>query len=547
MLAKEVFMKRILTAAIMMLMLQLAVTAESASIAVDRVGTSNVYAVKGYDFVDIGGVEVEIHYDPATLANPRITQGPLLASTTFIGNTKFSASSVKIAAFTLSAIKGSDVLVTITFDLKSANPGPVYPTNQKITTVKAEKITPVDEATAAAIAKAKADADAQAAADAQAKADAEAKAAADAQAKAAADLKAAADANAVADLKAAADAKAKADADVKAAADAKAKAVADAIAAAAAGKTAAERVIAADARAITYAGAASVGTITLPVDQIAAAEAGKQTDYQPLVTDLRKDMTQPLGDSESKQGSSGEKTAEPAKEQQKKSVSYISTLQLFKDFKGEKSSKSLIPLFAEIKPPDFKQEPPIAFSDGKTPLKITLVIKQTGSEAPKFLFQGANVKQLNRDGEESTTWTIEAIPRKDAVEATLTVVDGQTVMDFALTVVPRVDPLLTKAKALSEADFAAYLAKPAKFDFNKDGKFDAVDDFIYTANFIVAMKITPEKAKKEEKPAVPKTEGAKGDSKSKEPLKIKEEKAKTGEKPAERISVKPPVKPPVKP
>jgi len=114
-------------------------------------------------------------------------------------------------------------------------------------------------------------------------------------------------------------------------------------------------------------------------------------------------------------------------------------------------------------------------------------------------------------------------------------------MDFPLTISPRIDPLLTKAKALSEADFAAYLAKPPRFDLNKDGKFDAVDDFIYTANFIVAMKITPEKAKKKEKTDAPK-QGAKDDSKSKEPAKVKEDKAKDVEKPPV-----PPVKPPVKP
>ena len=520
MLAKEVFMKRILTAAIMMLMLRLAVSAEAASIVVDRVGTSNVYAVKGYDFVDVGGVEAEIHYDPATLSNPRITQGPLLASTMFIPNAKFSASSVKITAMSLSAIKGSGDLATITFDLKTQTPGPASLAvgRLKFVGVTANKITPVDEATAAAIAKAKADADAQAAADAQAKADLEAKAATQEADRVAAEERA------------------------KAARLEKARAEA-------AARAAEERIRAAEARTTTYASAAagtSVGTITLPADQIAAAEAGKKTDYQPLVTDLRKDMTLPLGDTDSKQGSSGEKTAESAKEEQKKSVSYKSTVQLFKDFKGERNSKSLIPLFAEISPIDFKQEPPIAFSDGKTPLKITLVIKPTGSETPKFLFQGANVKQLSGTGEQTTTWTIDAIPKKDAVEAVLTVVDGQTAMDFPLTVVPRIDPLLTKAKALSEADFAAYLAKPPRFDLNKDGKFDAVDDFIYTANFIVAMKIKPEKAKQEEKAAAPK-QGGKEDPKSKEPLKVKEDKAKAGEKPSDKPLVTPPVKLPVTP
>jgi hypothetical protein len=289
-------------------------------------------------------------------------------------------------------------------------------------------------------------------------------------------------------------------------------------------------------------GGYSAGTITLPQDRVAAAEAAGKTDYQPLVTDLRKDMTLPPGGSGSQQGSGGEQKAEAGKEQQKKFVSYKSVVQLFKEFAGERNSKSLIPLFAENSLPDYKQEPPIAFSDGKTPLKVTLVIKQTGGESPKFMLQGANVKQLSGEGEGVVTWTVEAVPKKDVVEAVLTVVNGLTVTEFPLTVSPEINPLLTKGKALSEADFTAYLAKPPKFDLNKDGTFNSVDDYIYTANYIVAMKIKPEKAKTEEKKETPKTD-KKGDSASKEPARVKDEKIK----PAAQLPVKPIVKSPVKP
>jgi len=509
-------MRRIFCAMILMFVVQLAVNAFAASVVVDRVGTSNVYVVKGYDFVDVGGVEIEIFYDNTTLSNPRLTQGSMLASTMFVPNAKFSATSVKIAAMSLSAInKSAGDLATITFDLKSSNPGPVAIGRLKFVGVTANTITTVDETTGAGLAKEKADAAARAAEEAKAKADADAKAATDEAARIAALDRA------------------------KAAEAARVQAAADVIAAE-------NRVREANDRAKAYAAAtsgATVGTITLPQDQIASAEAERKTDYQPLVTDLRKDMTLPLGESGGKQESSGERTAGSNKEPEKKSVSYKSTVQLFKDFKGERSPKSLIQLFAEIAPPDFKQYPQIAFSDGKTPLKITLDLKQARSESPKFLLQGANVKKLSGQGEETITWTIEAVPKKDVVEATLTVIDGQTVMEFPLTVVPEVNPLLTKAKVLSEADFAVYLATPPTFDLNKDGKFDAVDDFIYAANYIVAMKITPEKARKEEKSVVPPQQKATDAPKSKEPIKVKDDKAKATEKPV----VKPPVATPLKP
>jgi len=461
---------RILFLAVMiMFQLQVAAKAEAASVAVVP-GTNGVYYIKGYDFTDISGVEIEIQYDTATLSNPRITQGPLLASTMFIPNNKFSASSVKIGAMSLSPIKGSsDLLATITFDVKGSSPGPVTIAREKLVDTKATAVK--QENPLAPVV----------------------------------DDKRLADERRLAEER----------------------------------RLAAERKLAEERAAVdqsAYGGSTSVsggyatGTITLPPDSMEAAEADRNSDYQPLVTDLRKDMTLPLGGSSGEKVSDSEKKPEAAKKDQpQKFISYKSALQLFTEFKGVRSAENLIPVFAEISMPDFIQEPLIAFSDGKTPLKIVLTLKQSGSDLPKFILQGANVKLISSKGEDTVTWTIEAIPKKDAVEATLTVIEGQTVMDFPLTVVPEINALLTKGKALSEADLAAYLEKPSKFDLNKDGKFDAVDDYIYVANYIVAMKIAPEKAKKEETKAVAKPE-VKDADKTKKPTSLKDEKRSSAEK-----------------
>lgn len=449
-------MRRVFTAAIIMFLLQITSRADAASIVVVP-GGNGVYYVRAVDFVEIGGVEIEIQYDTATLSNPRITQGSMLASTMFIPNPKFSASSVKIAAMSLSAMKGSGDLATISFDIKGENPGPVAVVRSKLaasTGASVKHDTPAPVVTS--------------------------------------------------------------------------DATSSGGTVSGGGGTGSTGIAASGGSGggTTVSGSPSVGTITLPQDQLASSEAARRTDYQPLVTDLRKDMTLPLGGSEGGQSSSGQQQSAESKGSEKKFVSYKSTVQLFREFKGEKSSKSLIPLFAELSIPGFSQEPPIAFSDGSTPLKITLVIKQSGSESPKFILQGANVKQLGGEGEDTITWTIEAIPKKNATDAVLTVIDGQRVMEIPLTVVPKIDPLLTKGKVLSEADFALYLAKPPKFDLNKDEKFDALDDFIYTANYIVAMKIKPEKVKKEEKKEAAKPE-LKGDGKSKGAAKAIDEKEKT--------------------
>jgi hypothetical protein len=225
-------------------------------------------------------------------------------------------------------------------------------------------------------------------------------------------------------------------------------------------------------------------------------------------------------------GSAAQATGDkqPAKDKAKQdsgSVSHKSVLQLFREFSGEKSTKALVALFAEGAVPNFSQVPSVALSDGITPVRLTLILRPGGNETPKFILQGASVQQMGSEGEESVVWTIDALPKKGAYDARLTVIDGQNILEFPLVVAPPIGPIVPKAQKFTEADFTLYLSKPATFDLNKDGKFDSLDDYIFTANYIAALKITPEKLKKEEpKPA------AQGEAKGKEAQKPKEEKTK---------------------
>lgn len=296
-----------------------------------------------------------------------------------------------------------------------------------------------------------------------------------------------------------------------------------------------------------------MGTITLPQDQLAATD--KKTEYQPLVTDLRKDMILPIPGAEGKQPAGKASPASEGKQADKKSVAYKGVPALFKEFKGERSAKAFIALFAEAAFPDYKQEPPIVIADGVNPVKLTLKLKPTGSDVPKFILNGANVKQLRAEGEDYT-WIVEAIPKKGVTDAKLSVLDGSVIMEFPLVVAPVAGTALTGAAKTTEADFTQYLASPAKYDFNKDGKTDFLDDFIYTANYIVTMKIKPEKLVEKDKKA-PAAIEKKVEKKPLEPVKPTDTKVKATEKPAEKAlqkdddkkaktSTKKPVKKPTK-
>jgi len=578
-------MKKLYILLIIAFMLQLATTAGAVSLELScnvtglTCDNSGVYTLRGVDFVNVAGVQVEIQYDNTTLQNPSVTKGALLPATATINPAPTPSSIIIAAGSGTTPSNGTGLLATIRFTPVGATAGNVSIQSSKLILPGGTKIPHSDKnpadfisdlaaaaaaqaaadaktaEEAAAAAKAKADADAaaaaqaaataQAAADAKAAADAAAQAAADAKATADAAAKTAADAEAKAAADAAAAAKTKADADAKAAAaaaamaqadaDAKARAEAQSRAAAAASAAAAA---AADAKSATstqvaiqsqaYASGASValvgtpsiGTITLPPDQMASTD--RKAEYQPLVTDLRGDMTIPSSGGGSTAQTAGDQ--QPAKDktgQENRSVSYKSVLQLFREFSGEKSAKALIALFAEGAVPNFSQNPPVALSDGITPVRLTLTLKQGGTETPKFMLQGASVKEMGSEGEGQVVWTIDALPKKGAYDARLTVIDGQNIMEFPLVVAPPIGPLVPKAQKFTEADFTLYLSSPAKFDLNKDQKFDSLDDYIFTTNYINALKIKPEKLKKDE--PLP---GQKGDVKTKDSQGKKEDKSK---------------------
>lgn len=81
-----------------------------------------VYAVTGMNLANLGGMELEISYDPTTLANPLITQGPLTAAAMFIANPNYRPGTLKIAWMSLTPVTGSGTLATIAFDVPGQMP-----------------------------------------------------------------------------------------------------------------------------------------------------------------------------------------------------------------------------------------------------------------------------------------------------------------------------------------------------------------------------------------------------------------------------------------
>ena len=185
------------------------------------------------------------------------------------------------------------------------------------------------------------------------------------------------------------------------------------------------------------------------------------------------------------------KTEEPAaasadsvpKAQEIKTTNYPAILDRFRSYQGEKNPAIMMALFSKPVAQLLRQEPPIVISDGNTPVKLYAELS-SGAQAtsPNFAFNGARMISLKRD-DESGKWIIELMPQANILKATVTILDNGSIIEYPLTLVPpaAISPL--------EADFTAFLrdsgvAKP-KFDLNKDGRHDSVDDYIYTGHYLL--------------------------------------------------------------
>ncbi len=176
---------------------------------------------------------------------------------------------------------------------------------------------------------------------------------------------------------------------------------------------------------------------------------------------------------------------------------YKGVIDRFRDFKGEKTPKNLVALFDEKVAGTIVQDPPIAFSDGKKTVTLKVDLGESGA-APNFALRGASLKSLGKDG---SKWVVVVLPEARRTDAVLIIVAGERMIEYPLTVAPPVDVNIDKGDAMTEKDFNLFLKekgtdKAPRFDLNGDGKRDYVDDFIFTANYLVGKGASKEKARK---------------------------------------------------
>lgn len=233
------------------------------------------------------------------------------------------------------------------------------------------------------------------------------------------------------------------------------------------------------------------GTVTLPSDMAGTREEKKTQQTSP--EDKEEHHEAP---SVARQAAAPEvnREVEP-KPSALKVEPQKSILGLFKGYKGEMTSNALISLFAVDEKAIVKQDPPILLADGKANLKLTIQNPQS-KHAPNFALKKAKLVSLKVAS--NNTWIVVAKPEKGVYDASITMLVDDTAVEMPLTVAPKVDIDLDKSGKIDENDFKIFLqdrgsSKVPKNDLNKDGRRDHIDDYIFTANFLVLNPKAKEK------------------------------------------------------
>jgi hypothetical protein len=164
----------------------------------------------------------------------------------------------------------------------------------------------------------------------------------------------------------------------------------------------------------------------------------------------------------------------------------MSVLERFRKNDKERTAKTFLSFFDQVEANGFRQEPQVALSDGKATVKVFFVVPSSGGAAPDFALRGARLVSIKKDADRSNTWMIEALPEKGGYAASLTVSQGDVMLDYPLVLAPKID-LKEGSKPVTDEDFSRYLSGKRR-DLNGDGKSDFLDDYIFTANFIAARQ-----------------------------------------------------------
>jgi hypothetical protein len=160
-----------------------------------------------------------------------------------------------------------------------------------------------------------------------------------------------------------------------------------------------------------------------------------------------------------------------------------SVLQRFKDFKGERGLKAFVALFDRSPGEGIVQEPPVALSDGKTPVRIILPLMPEEGDAPDIALSDAKLVHLVKEDEKG--WVLTALPNEGSWKAILLIKVDEKVTEFPLVVAPAfsIRKDINERNFLSELD--RFLSERAGAGEGENNPLRHIlSEYVFTANYL---------------------------------------------------------------
>lgn len=385
-----------------------------------------VFLLQGTGIENAAALEINIVYDANTLANPRVAEGPLIAGAMTAVNQGLPGM-VRMVVIRLTPISGSGVIATLSFDRRGSSPGIVNSMNVRMANIKGAPLSALAQVSNPQ--------------------DAASNVAASAQ----------------------------------------------------------DRNIASEETTTSVLAGTPSAPYILPSTVIIAGQPSRPDEINKTADAPR---TRDQEAQPSAPDAAGSAVQEPETLARKTDPSTISTdareipqsagktiytqesiLERFKEYRGERTIAALVSLFESESMIGCRQEPSVSISDGKSIARVVFVSAPGADPASDLSVMGARLISLKRDPDNTNTWIAELAPDKGASRASIAVSQGGMKMIFPLAVSPKVDVYHVRPGSWTDADFLYYL-KGQHTDLNSDGRRDYIDDYIFTANYIDAVRKT---------------------------------------------------------
>jgi len=390
-------------------------------------GGNGVFLLQGIGVENAAALEIIVSYDTAALANPRVVAGPLIAGTMPVFNPDVPGT-IRIVMVSLTPVRGSGVIATMTFDRRGSSPGRITALAARLADLTGSPIPSVASIAAPP---------------------------------AAAPLSAASS-------------------------PAPDSPPGPTTSASAASTGASVAPIAVPSPVLVVPGSPSAGVPERPAAP-RSAEQDARPSVPPEAGPAQQDRLAMVRTGDAAQKGKDATTGSAAAD--KSVYRQTSILERFRTYRGERTPAAFIGLFHDENLIGCRQEPPVALSDGKSVVRFVFVSASGARTSSDIAVMGAKLLSLKRDPDNTNTWIVDLLPDRGAYQANVAVPLGELKMIYPLTVAPKIDIRPVRGKTVTMADFDRYLKEREK-DLNKDGKLDDLDDFIFTANYLSTVDPT---------------------------------------------------------